>query len=683
MACPNCLDCNNPCNECQENTPATPQPYTPVLPPCNTGCEFEVFTDCVLLSDDMTLCNVEYPKNSPLTQLLIDLVNSNCCNCTSCDNVTKTMEYSLNTITKSNTDYDVLNSLYFTKNSLITQFLLEDNSSSSDVVTYLKYNLPSLSTMNILTNNDLGGMFSLNTHIIGKRFLNNSFSFFSEMMTSRNCYEFLNKDLISDRVLYSERIAEPYRFNAQINDVPLMRDYNYSEEQDKGILYFADTATSSTYLNGNKGSTIRKVNLNTKEIETISGTSSLTGKFDTINGLDGTKVIYGRASSLILDREEMYNDEPVIYFCTYGTADNSANNISERGGVVCRLVKEANNINDDERTNWTTHVIANINNTYGTNIDPASPISGSEVTFKHLYGLKRWFNINGAPSFYLYDAAQAYLYFMYHTGDGSMNSASNWLIKQVNLPSIISYYNAETGRTETYPLNLGGVSSNINVDVHDTYSKKLIITNDNGIYHFDWNGSLTPSTSECTDLTGVDWTPNVITYNSSTCLNTLEVNGLFDPSLNTNTVTVYNPNYVYRPVGQAAYLYGTGRFGSSLKTAVRSYELVSGSVYSHFTMIMELNPTGITSATTIRQSIGNSTSSTTTLNGLSEGFFNDLKGNLYDITYGGIRLWSDDLLNCDVYIGQESGTATELKQSLYLSPSYTYRMDTQYQFNIV
>jgi hypothetical protein len=684
MACPNCLDCNNPCNECQENTPVTPQPYTPALPPCNTGCEFEVFTDCVLLSEDMELCNVEYPKNSPLTQILIDLINSTCCNCASCEDVIKNIDLDFYAITKNSSDFNALNSNYFTKNDLIQQISFEDNSNSTDVVSYLKYKIPLINAEYILTNNTLGTYFTINTNIYGRFLTDYPHEFFlnSEMTTSRNCYEFKQGEIDFNLVPYSERIAEPYRFNCQINNVPIVKDYNYPESIDKGILYIADTITNTSFINSNGGSVIRKVNLNNREIETISGKPTNEGSFITINGKKGNDVLYGRASSIILDMEEMYNDEPVLYFCTYGTTVNIPNSITAKGGVVCRLVKESNDNDSDNRSNWTTHVIANVNNEFATISDPASPLPGNEATFQHLHGLKKWFNINGAPSFYIYEATSSSLYFMYHTGDGSMNSASNWMVQKVIFPSTLSYNNPETGRDEIYPVTLGGISSNINVDDHDGNSQKLILTTENGLYEFHWNGSIPPLVSDCIDLTGADWDGKVVTYNASNCLSTSEVNGTFDQIIGTNAVTVYNPNYVYRPTGESEYLYGTGRAGTVLKTAIRSYEQTGTTTYLHTTKLVELNSTGTVSATIIRQGVGNSDLSTTPLNGLSEGFFNDLKGNLYDITYGGIRLWSDDLSTCNVYIGQESNTATELKQSLFTSPALTYRMDTQYQVNL-
>lgn len=682
MSCPNCLDCNNPCNECQQNIPVTPEPYTPSLPDCIDGCEFPVFTNCVLTSDQYELCGVDYPKNTPLSTLLADIIAGMCCNCVSCDTVTSDISLEMLNVIKSNNQFDTLLSKYVTFNDKIVGLYIQDNSSSTDTVNSLKYNIPLWKGYKHLTNSDLSTTLTMSVDFCPKHFLNQDVEVFADMMTSRGCYLHEQGFGSMYKVLYSERIAEPYRFNAQINDNPVFRDYTVDESVDKGILYLADTLTNSGVTNGNYGSVIRKVNLNTRDITTISGVKTTSGNFPTINGMNGSKVLYGRASSIIIDRKEMYNDEPVLYFVTYGTQSNSGLGISEKGGVVCRLVKESNCNECDERVNWTTHVLANLNNEYGYNIDPASPISGSNIQLKHLYGLKRWFDVNGAPSFYIYDASQPALYYMYHTGDGSMNSADNWMFQKVNLPSSISYENLETGQTLTYPLTLGGVSSNINVDDYSDNSKKLILTTEQGIYEFKWNGASTPTISESSTLIGIDWDKQVVVYNNSTCLTSAEVNGLFDQISNSNTVTIYNPNFVYRNQNSNSYLYGTGRIGVSLKTAIRMYENTGTTTYNHNTSVLELNPTGIVSATTIRQSIGNSTSSTSMINGLSEGFVNDLQGNLYDLTYGGVRLWSDDLSTCDVYIGQDSSTSTELQQALASAPSITYRMDTQYGINL-
>lgn len=684
MSCPNCLDCTNPCDECQQNVSPTPEPYTPQLPPCDTGCEFSVSTQCTTLSEDMELCGVEYPSGTPLSQLLIDLLNATCCNCTTCEGIVNTLSFSLSNIQKKLEEFDTLDSNYFTKNDVINFISFVNNTTTNDTIKYLKFNIPDFGVNTTFDINTTSSGIGSNVNICCRDFVNNANpTVYSEIMTSRNCYDQKQGYISSNKIDYSERIAEPYRFNAQINSMPIYRDYLVDSSLDLGLLYYADTITNSSKINNNEGSVIRKINLNTREITTISGKKG-NGDFPTINGLDGSQVLYGRASSIVLDFEEVYNNEPVMYFCTFGTSLNNPNNITEKGGVICRLVKESNCENCDERTNWTTHVIGNLNNGFGTNSDPASPLSGDTITFKHLYGLKRWFDINGAPSFYIYDVVEGLLYYMYHTGDGSMNSASNWMFQQVTIPSSLSFYNEETGMTETYPISLGGISSNLNVDDYEGEggfnSRRLILTTEKGIYHFNWTSNIATTISEAIDFTAPGWSNQVVTYNSSTCLNTLEVNGLFDATSSSNTTTVYDPNFIAK-LKDGKYIYGTGR-SNILKTAIRAYEEVSQIAFNHTTAVLELNPTGIVSPTTIRQTIGNTYGSVSTINGLSEGFFYDLQNNLYDMTYGGIRLWDDDLNNCITFIGQANPGDTELVQSLASSPSITYRMDTQYEMSL-
>ena len=666
MACPNCLDCNNPCNDCQENVPATPTTWVPELPACTDGCEFSVPTDCVMLSEEVELCNATYEAGTPLTPMLQDLASAICCNCITCDAVTKVLDYTYEGITKVDSVFNTLLPEYFTKSNQLESIDFEDGSSIiNDITQNLKYYSFVLGSQVMLADGDLGDTFSLESNLCTKDLINRPIDIWAELTTSRGCYESLKCTLTASKVDYSERIAYPYRFNAQINDVPVIPDPTINSLTDKGILYFNDVLPVGSSVS--KGSTVRKVNLNTREITTISGNYTNSNDTKTVNGTNGTQVMYGFGSAIVADKGEIHNGEPVLYFATFGKS-------STNGGVICRVVKEKDSCcSCDERENWTTYVLGNPENTFANN--GSTETSGDATTFKNPYGLKRWYDVNGAPSFYIYDGAGAKLYYMYYNGLGSLNQDSSWNFKEVTVPGTVS------GVT----CSLGGISSNINVefanrDEATTVTKNLLVTTNNGIFSFLWDDVTPPVVSESISLSGASWINTAYTYNASTCATSLHVDGVYDSSTTSgNTVTVSSPNYIFRLKNTAYnfYLYGTG---NPIKTAIRSITTPDYIKFTHDTVTLELNPTGTTLALNpiTYTGIGNSSASLGDLNGYSEGFFTDLQGNLYDMTIGGIRLWDPSDMTCVPYIGQSSALATELVFN-DIKDYIFYRMDTQYR----
>ena len=656
----------NNCDECQENKSFEPVSWTPTIPDCTDGCEFPVFTDCVFLSEDIELCNITYQAGTQLTPFLKDVAAGLCCNCATCDAVIKTIDFELTNVNISNYITNVLDPDYALKGNKIS-LTIQDNSSSNDDVKYLRYNINKFDTTKILNNSQLGSSFTTNDVVCVASLINNPAQMTVEMETSRDCYESFTANISADRIDYSERIAYPYRFNAQINDVPVYPDTSFTNPlQDKGVLYFADYLVSNSVSR----SKIRKLNLNTKELITIAGTTgSFSGVAYVNNAVAGDIVQYTQVGSIIMDRDEIVNGEPVLYYTTFGGAGV--------GGVVCRLVKENDNCCEcDERKNWTNYVIGNLPNTVGSlSNNYTNPTDGTNANFGGLYGIKRWFDYNGAPSFYIYDNSNDRLIYMYYNGSNSKNDASNWSYVRVTRPSNI---NSITG------VGYNSLNNNINIDDYLTReegneSKRLIYTTEQGVLFFNWEGASTPTLQQSTDLTDVNWSYDVPVYKLlGAGLN--HVDGTYDSTdtPNDNTINALDIPFIFKYTdSDDFYIYGHGQRtvgNNTFKSTLRKFRQTGLTTWLHSTIVNELN---VAETTDIRPNIGTTTMSSPFI-GKSEGFFKDLQDNIYDLTIGGVRAWTSDLSACTPFVGAENALANRLKQDWPI----LYQMDTQYGITI-
>jgi len=663
----------NPCEDCQDNIPATPSNWTPSLPACTDGCEITLPTDCVLHSADVSFCGAEYPAGTPITSFLVDIASAACCECVSCNQVEIAIESQFAALSKQTSIFQTLQPNYFTKGNFINSVTLEDNSSINlDVLKYVKYTAPTLSAMKV--SQVIGNNMILQTSICGNNLIEyGQHPVIIELQTSRNCYDLKECYIAASRVDYSERIGSPFRFNAQINNAPVVRDYSVDVSTDKGILYYADTIVESGV---NKGSVIRRINLNTKELVTISG--SLVSQpndvnyFKTIDGANGTDVIYAQASAINIDRYEAHNGEPVLYFATFGRANLL-------GGTVCRMVKTSDCNDCDERSNWTTHVIVNINNVMRAwdNSFLNTEKTGTQAELDNCYTLKQWYYVNNAPSFYLRNRHR--IVYVWYSGDGDINSSTSWRVQNV----------VDSDITTTGILGVGGWAAGgaagptLNVEDIDRgdglISKRLIVTFQGAIIHYDWINPTPTTPSEALDINSSSWSKTVVVQNLVSGNNTGSFNSgtVVLPVNNGAAVNVYNPQYIYKY--NNTYLYGSEQ-GGTIRTTIRKYTTNDDVIFTHSILCPELNPAG----TANQQSSVCNTGAAAGMNGFSGGFFTDLQGDLYDIVEGGIRLWDLTGETSTLFMGGSSSSSTQGTHSMSnISGNNTvFRMDTQYELTL-
>jgi len=475
-----------------------------------------------------------------------------------------------------------------------------------------------------------------------------------EVETNRGCYAVKNCNLVKEQIDYSERYSMPYRFNAQINDLAIMPDVNYAPNVDKGILYFSDTSFKNS--SSSNGTIVRKINLNTGEVVTISGKSSQQANTKTYNGLLGDEVVYGYGSTVIIDKNEIHNGEPVIYMGTFGKS-------ASEGGVVCRIVKESNCCGCDERKNWRTYVLVNPTNAYTATPPFYNNETGDNVILKNTYGIKRWYDVDGDKiSFYIKNADL--LYHMYYSGSGSMNNASNWIVNTV----------VEDPAAPTLFTFGGGFNTNINVENYSGgegfEGKRLIAMYQSRIEFIEWTDTASPTANECRDFSNLN-------YNRYDIIcTTLEgtTDGIYDTTGSCNqTPAVFNPCHIFHvddgsPYGY--YLLGQNGFSGANASAIRRIRQANSTDYEYSTLTLP-------SATGAVGTSGDFTLLTT--NGLSGGFFVDLQGNVLDFTYGGFRLWRINLGYCEVLFG---GSAAGETQTQYAQLAQPLRCDTQFKFDL-
>lgn len=553
-----------------------------------------------------------------------------------CSGVTTNVGFDFDSLTKGNNFFATLQPQYFTKSdSLISLNLVDDSIVTGDSITYIKYQL--LPTgIDIIT--ATGDPVTLGINKCGKDIINGTFPLSVELMTSNGCFDYKICNAVTNRVNYSERFNYPYRANFQINDIPIIPDINTSSSIDKGILYFNDV--KATNASTSFGSVLRKINLNTKEVLTISGIITGGSGVVTINGATGDVVGYDYLSGPVIDTNEMSNDEPVIYATTFG-------NGSSIGPCVVRVIKEKNN-ECDERANWTTYVIAGNSSAVPGNIPlppSVTPVTGSAARFAQIYGLKKWFEINGEPSFLIVDAGNSVIKLLYYSGTGTKNSSVNWRVSYfgLNIPS--------------------GLDRNINVD--DIIGGKRIIMMIAGIiYMYDFTVP-TPNLADISNIANY-----ALTYTIGSGIAT-DVDGLIANPATTVSYPMQVFKYTDYSTSDEYYIWTNGGPGvpapNATNSVLRRTECPS--------------PLNISSLITANANLfGTSGLLSTNVSGYSQGFFKDLQNNYYDLTMGGFRLWNLDTapLSCSIYCGGSNALDTQTEWSGLGQPY----MDTQYEFDI-
>lgn len=317
-------------------------------------------------------------------------IKLDCCeNPFACEDVEYEIEFSLGEVVKSPDVYTTLDPTYFTKSQYLDNVELIDNTSFvGGTFSYLKYTNFLTSSMVYVPGN--GQTVSMPLQSCAKSIIGKTAQFVGELGLAPICRFYKPCTISAVRVPHSEKLKDPGNFNAQFDEPPY---YN-------GWLYFPDIKD---------GAVIRKANLDTREVITISGTK--TALTDTLNGANGAYAAYPGLGSIITDLQEISNGEPVIYTIT-------------PKGALCRIVRVSSD-KCDERENWTTFVIA------GDNIGGDVTGIGSVARFRTPLGVKRMGYYNGAPILLIADTANGKVKMAYYTGINK-NSSANWII--ANLP---------------------------------------------------------------------------------------------------------------------------------------------------------------------------------------------------------------------------------------------------------
>jgi hypothetical protein len=512
-------------------------------------------------------------------------------------------------------------------------------------------------------------------------------TFLFEAYTKKGCYVYKECDFNIERVNFTERISAAYRFNAQMNDMPVIPTPGVDPLIDKGILYYSDTL----YLNNDtsQGAVIKKIYLNhsisdTMETQSIAGSPNISN-IQTLNNKWGDQIQYDYASSVNIDSNEIHNEEPVLYFASYN-------------GCVVRLVKERNT-ECDERANWKSYVIAgkivngiNIMGTDETDILPQinNSISGDEAIFTKIYGTKKWYPINGKPSFMIKDAFSQFVQYLYYSGNGNPNDSSSWRVTNLGLRGL-------------------GVASNINVEVSplpaDNGKLRLWIFGQSHDIWLNVPGAIRIITFPIVNPTLGDLL-NPFNYMGAN-VRIVELSGSPYTWPNTNqwvspntfaNVRIWEPNFIQRIEDNSGYYYlmGNEHFRANPEREIACDPSApcdtSNFLGDLFKIVEDPIPTGPASYmvyklmdSSVNPSIPSSTKGmfTTQCNAkFVQGFFKDLQGNWYDFTLGGIRKY--DFQNneiTDLPTSVLSFNDNALHNSNVCCESVVTR-DTQYRYNL-
>jgi hypothetical protein len=553
-----------------------------------------------------------------------------------CSNTIQSINTSLNSIQKQTAFFITLTPTYFTKSDYILSITLNSTVAiTNGVFNYKKCTLIPFDTTVSYSQN---GQIILNINDCAKNIINKQFYLLTESYTTANCYEFTKCSITTNQVPYSERYNWAYRFNPQMNNYPITPDKNVYPAIDKGILYFNDVKALN--FSTTNGSVIRKINLNTNEVATIAGVITSGAGAITLNNVPGDVVAYDYLSGPVLDKNDIVNDEPVIYCAAFGNGGSI-------GSTINKLVKELLG-NCDERKNWKNYVLAG-DATQPVGDAPATvgtTVSGSAARFAQCYGIKKWFTINGQPSFFIIDKVNGKLKYLYYSGTGNINSSANWRV---------TYFGFNL---------LAGVSANINID-DDISGDKLLFSFGIGRIQCYKFSITTPSLSDVTNIANyvLQWqTGGVVSENNVGPLPLIGVTDVY-----------YISKYVDYTSSSAYYLFGNSSGLPAINTAtslLRKFEPAGTNFYD------VVNPS------TIQLGTVSSTNVLTTINGYSTGFFQDLQNTTYDLTVGGIRKWDFTTNPLAVTNSLVSGGGTGTSTATTWAGIQQSYMDTQYEFKI-
>lgn len=336
-------------------------------------------------------------------------------------------------VVRLSTYYKVLSTAYFTKSDVVETINLQDASTITggslgtiDIVESTTGGSATISTLGEAYALDAGSQ-------CGAELVVKSGTITQNTKTSLGCTASEQQVTSYERVPYSERYTFALRYNPQINDLPYSGDY----------IYLANSSSSSN----DTGSVIRMYNTVTKETMQIAGVTGLATPPSTSNNVWGDVVQYYYATSVYVDRADINNGQPTIYFMTYG-------------GVLCKLVRERSN-QCDERANWKNYVLAGANSGSVT----SNPQTGTNARFSTPYGMKRMGTVNGQPSFLVYNSGAGRLDFVYYKLVSGANDSANWYV-------------------ETSPLTAPSRGGNINIDRETWVSGDTTYTNIPVIYIF-------------------------------------------------------------------------------------------------------------------------------------------------------------------------------------------------------
>lgn len=551
-----------------------------------------------------------------------------CCNNT-CVGVTKAISYTINSINKVSNFYTTLNPNYFTLSDSILKVNFSDTSTlTGDTLSFVKY---TIFPLGVSIKTSLNQIMDVPINKCVKDLLNNKYQLIVEINTSKNCYEVIQCYISVEKVPYSERINWAYRWNPQINNLPIYSNQNIPNYLDKGNVYFNDVR----FLNDTTsyGSVVRKLNLNTGQLTTIAGKIQTSGLIITQTDSPGDQVGYNILSGVCLDKNEITNNEPAIYVGDFG-------NYNVVGPCINRIIKETND-KCDERANWKNYVIAGSPFAVAGDVPSVAgtTVLGNVARFDQIYGIKKWFNVNGLPSFLITDAGNNKIKLLYCSDPSLKNVSFGWSVTYFGLT-----------------LNTAGVSRNINID--DYGNEKIIIMFTHGqikVYRFS---IINPSLSDLTNLANY-----TLLWQTG--------GGLGENDGVAASAQVTDPGYVskYYDTTTLNYYYLFGNHNGIPTNANNVSQLRKFDINGNFSTLIGANtsPLGLTS-----------TNFTTGQSGFSSGFVTDLQLGLYDLTVGGFRKWDIPNATNTLICGGSSNTSV---QTTWVGITQQY-MDSQYQFSI-
>lgn len=522
--------------------------------------------------------------------------------------------------------YNVLSATYFTKSDTIVSLELQDQTAitNGNLGTITITETTTGGTAQITT---LGANYTLDAgDKCATNLIASTGTISQNALTSLGCVKSKQCTTAYQRVPYSERYTYPYRYNPQINDLPYYGDYIYINN-------------SAANLKDN-GSVIRQYNTVTNEVRQIAGVTGLITNPTTLNNVWGNVVEYFYATSVYVDKSDILNGQPTIYFVTYG-------------GVFCKLVRERNT-ECDERANWKNYILAGA---MGSSI-AALPQIGTNARFITPYGAKRFGTINGQPSFIIFNYGENRLDFLYYKIASGPNNSANWYV-------------------DAFPQSAPTVNSNgnINVDRGNVVLADVTYTNIPILYVFG-GGKILKYYYRGSE-TSIAAILNASNYTSVTVIN--QVSGSVD-GLTSTVGRVNSPFFLSKITYQGRdTLVFTEEYPGSIPIGLqklRGFFKSSDEVFTLLTIVPDNNKPYSTFG------YATSGSGSPTANGASQGiFYHPTKSRYYEFPIlGGIRSFCPNLdVDQDTILyANESGAAS----AIATAQDTTQIVDTNYELII-